>query len=210
MSEMRVDAIARRMATQWWGTVQSQHKLADGIWMFSTAGHGGIIVDINVCPALAEHRSDVFCGRNESQLVLSEQHFAAFEEDCDAAMVEWAYPRIQNQLARIAKVEPRKRMEWVYNRKQLLARSLQRWHSDWFDAHPFACGESEPELYDVDVIYSRNMGSKGYTPSRWKGRPCPMEGCTGHRIQVRWDDGSLTFPCTKSLERVREGAYKIC
>ena len=30
-------------------------------------------------------------------------------------------------------------------------------------------------------------------------RMCRLEGCTGLRIGVRWDDGKLTYPCSKGL-----------
>lgn len=30
-------------------------------------------------------------------------------------------------------------------------------------------------------------------------RKCSMEGCSGERIGVRWDDGKLTFPCTRGM-----------
>lgn len=47
--------IAKRLATQMWGKPDHQHKLADGIWEFSTPRHGGIIVDIEVRPLLREY-----------------------------------------------------------------------------------------------------------------------------------------------------------
>jgi hypothetical protein len=31
-------------------------------------------------------------------------------------------------------------------------------------------------------------------------RQCAMEGCRGIRIGVRWDDGQLTYPCTKGMD----------
>ena len=29
---------------------------------------------------------------------------------------------------------------------------------------------------------------------------CQMEGCTGRKIAVRWNDGKLTFPCSKGMQ----------
>ena len=29
---------------------------------------------------------------------------------------------------------------------------------------------------------------------------CQMSGCTGMRIGVRWQDGALTYPCTKGMD----------
>ncbi len=28
---------------------------------------------------------------------------------------------------------------------------------------------------------------------------CSMEGCTGHRVVVRWSDGKITRPCSKGM-----------
>lgn len=28
---------------------------------------------------------------------------------------------------------------------------------------------------------------------------CSMEGCTGHRVVVRWADGKITRPCSKGM-----------
>lgn len=28
---------------------------------------------------------------------------------------------------------------------------------------------------------------------------CATESCSGERLGVRWDDGKLTFPCTKDM-----------
>ena len=38
-------SIARRLASQTWGPVQFQRKAGPGIWFFSTASHGGYVVD---------------------------------------------------------------------------------------------------------------------------------------------------------------------
>ena len=31
-------------------------------------------------------------------------------------------------------------------------------------------------------------------------RICQMEGCTGRRLVVKWEDGKITYPCTKGME----------
>lgn len=40
-------------------------------------------------------------------------------------------------------------------------------------------------------------------------RRCTMEGCRGTRVGVRWPDGKLTWPCSKGLEAVAAGQYRI-
>lgn len=39
-------------------------------------------------------------------------------------------------------------------------------------------------------------------------RRCPLSGCTGVRLGVRWGDKRVTFPCSKGLE-AREGKLRI-
>ncbi len=31
---------------------------------------------------------------------------------------------------------------------------------------------------------------------------CQLAGCIGTRIAVKWDDGKVTFPCSRGMERV--------
>ena len=41
-------------------------------------------------------------------------------------------------------------------------------------------------------------------------RVCPLEGCKGTRVGVRWSDGKLTYPCTAGMEITPNGkAWKI-
>lgn len=128
-------AIARRLAVQYWGPVQRQRKLADGIWWFSTEGHGGFVVDTNVRPELEEFRSDVFY---RERFYEHEQHFAAFEEDCMAAIVEWTYPEIMASVQKEL-VDPHRSTpfdEFVRERTEVLHRSLARWNPEWLKRYP--------------------------------------------------------------------------
>lgn len=51
------------------------------------------------------------------------------------------------------------------------------------------------------------LSRDGKYTGKWTGgsRPCSLEGCTGERIGVRWNDGKLTFPCSKSLQWDEKG-----
>lgn len=31
-------------------------------------------------------------------------------------------------------------------------------------------------------------------------RQCTLEGCNGPRVGIRWNDGTLTWPCIKGIE----------
>lgn len=43
----------------------------------------------------------------------------------------------------------------------------------------------------------------------FEARPCGMEGCGSYRASVRWEDGSLTYPCMSMVIEVEEGVYQI-
>lgn len=49
-----------------------------------------------------------------------------------------------------------------------------------------------------DRVFARNGREVGYTTGG--ERQCPLEGCRGERIGVRWKDGSLTWPCTAGMK----------
>lgn len=37
---------------------------------------------------------------------------------------------------------------------------------------------------------------------------CRTEGCKGHRIAVKWEDGTRTYPCTQGLKTI-PGGFQI-
>ncbi len=51
-----------------------------------------------------------------------------------------------------------------------------------------------------DVFSRSEVGEPsehGLTTGRYHN--CSMDGCTGVRVCVKWDDGTRTFPCTKGM-----------
>ena len=89
---------ARKLARQLWGEVQQQTKLADGIWEYQTAGHGGIIVDNDVYPVMKKWNTPVSIKVNSRYGYSNEQHFSAFEEDAEWAIVGYLlYDKIVNK-----------------------------------------------------------------------------------------------------------------
>lgn len=129
--------IAKRLATQMWGRPDHQHKLADGIWEFSTPRHGGIIVDIEVRPLLREYLTEVTLYRKYAMDY--EQHFAAFEEDCDAAIVEWVYGNeFHNKRFRSRYRSDPELSDKVFfeERLRLIKESLKRWHPEVLEKWP--------------------------------------------------------------------------
>ncbi len=130
------EVTARRLASQMWGTdIQRQRKLADGIWWFTTNGHGGLIVDTAVRPELNEFNTGV---AYHGHFYCNEQHFAAFEEDCMAALVEWTYPEIipaiQKELVEPYCSQPTE--EFIRERTMILRESLAHWNPDWLKIYP--------------------------------------------------------------------------
>lgn len=127
--------IARAMATQFWGRPDHQKKLANGIWWFSTPRHGGIVVDVNVRTELQAYKSAVTW--KKCYLIPSEQHFAAFEEDCMAAIVEWLYARdIYTHEFREMFVSDLSDEKFFQTRLELIRASLERYNPDVLKKFP--------------------------------------------------------------------------
>lgn len=48
------------------------------------------------------------------------------------------------------------------------------------------------------VVHSRDGKLKGKLIGG--SRICRLEGCRGKQLAVRWENGKLTYPCTKGME----------
>lgn len=131
--------VARKLASQMWGKPDSQLKLAEGIWSFTTPSHGGIIVDSDIRPEILKVRENtfVYIHSGSSSGYCDEQHFVALEEDCDAAIAEWLYaneiitPKYQK---RFASEEPFE--SWKAKRIDMLYNSLMKWNNDILKTFP--------------------------------------------------------------------------
>lgn len=55
-------------------------------------------------------------------------------------------------------------------------------------------------------VWNREHTEKGELTGT--SRMCPLEGCTGVRLYVRWPDGKITYPCTKGMIETN-GEYQI-
>lgn len=60
----------------------------------------------------------------------------------------------------------------------------------------------------VGKMISRDGNDIGIVKS-WNSGPCKMEGCTGHRVHVKWEDGTSTYPCTKGCSSISENTMQI-
>lgn len=58
------------------------------------------------------------------------------------------------------------------------------------------------------TMLSRDGGKNGLIMNL-ASRRCQMEGCTGHRIHVKWEDGRSTYPCSKGCKQINEHTYQI-
>ena len=124
---------ARRMAARHWGVVQKQCKLIPGIWWFSTCSHGGLVVDTDIRKELRELNTPVF---KRGLVYVEDQHFAAFEEDCQAAIVEWVYPEIIPEIQRKIFGDDSSVQAFTEQRITLLRNSLRYWNPDWLEKYP--------------------------------------------------------------------------
>ena len=59
----------------------------------------------------------------------------------------------------------------------------------------------------MNKVYSK--GKKAVGICTGSIRNCRMEGCTGQRLGVRWEDGKITFPCTKGMKTLKNGDMEI-
>lgn len=139
--------IAKKLAAQYWGQPDHRHKLTDGVWWFSTPGHGGIIVDTQTRPEIltvCEH-SFVYSRNGSDYGYADEQHFVALEEDCDAAIAEWLFadliitPQYQHYYRNCEDFEV-----WKNRRISTLKKSLALWHPEVLQKYP------EPGMGKVD------------------------------------------------------------
>lgn len=66
--------------------------------------------------------------------------------------------------------------------------------------------------FDVgDRVYGR-VGSDYESVSgeiRGASLRCPLGGCNGIRVIVRWPDGHMTRPCSRGLQEIGPGQYRI-
>lgn len=134
--------VARRLASQKWGEVCSQRKVAPGIWLFSCSGHGGYIVDTDVHPEAATVRGKDYTDtvyarystkRWDGRYWPSEQHFACFEEDCDWAVCEALYLMKHPHAFKKAcgDTEPEDDGTWARERlERTVIPTLAKWHPE--------------------------------------------------------------------------------
>lgn len=60
----------------------------------------------------------------------------------------------------------------------------------------------------IPLMLSRDRSKIGVVLNRNAGL-CRMEGCTGHRQYVVWEDGTRTYPCTKGCSGVADYIEQI-
>ena len=68
--------------------------------------------------------------------------------------------------------------------------------------------KQKPTVSDINLILSSDDKHFGVVVNP-NSMLCRMEGCTGRRMYVRWDDGVVTFPCSKGVRQTRPLVCKI-
>lgn len=131
--------IARRLASQMWGQPDMQKKLAEGIWLFETPRHGGIVVDAAIRPAILKvcQVTEVLIRAESKWKRPSEQHFVALEEDCCACIAEWLFAEdvITDSLYRMYDTFL-PFAEWKAKRLKCIRKSLEMWNPDVLTTFP--------------------------------------------------------------------------
>lgn len=127
----RNDLIARKLARQKWGEVQRQEKYGEGIWWFDCCAHGGYIIDTDVYKFLKDFNEFVYCRRNGRYGYTEEQHFAAFEEDCDFNIINYVlFDEVGKKLYKYRKNEEQ---SFEIFKEQILneaAENIRRWYPE--------------------------------------------------------------------------------
>lgn len=127
----RCDLVARKLAKQQWGEVQRQEKYGEGVWWFDCCAHGGYIVDTDIYEFLREFNEFIYCGKNGRYGYAEEQHFAAFEEDCDFNIINYVlFDKIGKKLYKYRKNEAQSFEEF---KKEILRESeanIKTWHPE--------------------------------------------------------------------------------
>lgn len=67
-----------------------------------------------------------------------------------------------------------------------------------------------PNQVDPSARGTTVIAADGETRGHLTGgsRDCDLESCGGKRLATRWDNGKLTYPCTKGMEW-QDNAWRI-
>ena len=61
---------------------------------------------------------------------------------------------------------------------------------------------------EITTVLSRSGKEKGKVINQ-DVRMCRLEGCNGYVSSVRWEDGKLTYPCSKGMKQIDENTMQI-
>lgn len=93
------------------------------------------------------------------------------------------------------------------NPLDVLSKSLQEEHPQPLPVPPLII--EPPYVGEKDItVYSKDNQKKGKTTGG--SRTCGIDGCLGRCVAVRWEDKTLTYPCTKGMGYADNGtAWRI-
>ena len=100
-----------------WGEVQRCEKLIDGVFLVSTAGHGGVMVRKSAAG---------FLSPEARKIAQSERNYLCFEEDCDEAVA-------MRELLDKKLWEPPDRIGDKTGYEAAIDNSLKRWHPRYWE-----------------------------------------------------------------------------
>jgi len=129
-----------------WGEIQHCEKLIEGVFLVSTAGHGGVMVHKNVSS---------FLSPEAQELALNNLNYLCYEEDCDEAIV------IRELLDKKMWILP-DRISDKAGYEEVINHSLVKWHPEYWEVRqkrlaslPDGSGEKPELMPDVrnEIIF---------------------------------------------------------
>ena len=118
-----------------WGEVQHCEKMIDGVFLVSTASHGGIMVRKNAA---------AFLSPVAREIALNERNYLCFEEDCDEAIV-------MRELLDKRLWELPDRITDKAGYADAIDRSLVKWHPEYWDNRQKAISEQAGSTGDSNL-----------------------------------------------------------
>jgi hypothetical protein len=62
-----------------------------------------------------------------------------------------------------------------------------------------------PKIKAVEEVLGRDKIITGRTTGA--SYKCPLNGCSGWRVTVKWEDGRISYPCTEGMSKDKKGWY---
>ena len=113
-----------------WGEVQSYHRINKGIYEVSTAGHGGVMMPVQIGRYLLSQ---------EARRIAEREHgYLYFEEDCNWSVAfrelldKGIFENLEEYYKEMYSMGPKSFNTWLKDLDEITTTSLKRWHNDYY------------------------------------------------------------------------------